>query len=124
MHVRLLTATVLATAASQAHAQQLDAALKKTLTSDPQIAGADALVGAAEAGVEIDRSARLPQVFLDANAQHQIGGTQYNPRRADMINASVRFDLALYTGGELTGRIGSSVAALEAERALRPVRGD
>jgi len=119
MHVRLLTATVLATAASQAHAQQLDAALNKTLTSDPQIAGADALVGAAEAGVEIDRSARLPQVFLDANAQHQIGGTQYNPRRADMINASVRFDLALYTGGELTGRIGSSVAALDAERARR-----
>lgn len=119
MHVRLLTATVLATAASQAHAQQLDAALQKTLTSDPQIAGADALVRAAEAGVDINRSARLPAVVVDANAQHQIGDMQFGTRRADVVNLSVRFDLALYTGGEVTGRVQSSVAALEAERARR-----
>lgn len=119
MRVRVLTATVLATAASQGHAQQLDAALNETLTSDPQIAGADALVRAAVAGVEINRSARLPTVVLDANAQPQISDTLYGARRADIFNLSVRFDLPLYTGGELTWRIRSSVAALEAEKARR-----
>lgn len=119
MYVRVLTATMLATAASQAHAQQLDATLHETLTSDPQIAGADALVRAAEAGVDIDRSARLPTIALDATAQVQTSNTLYGARRPGTLNVGMSFDLPLYTGGEVTWRIRSSVAALEAEKARR-----
>lgn len=119
MYVRVLTATMLATAASHAHAQQLDAFLQETLTSDPEIAGADALVRAAEAGVDIDRSVRLPTMALDAMAQVQTSSRLYGARRPATLNLGINLDLPLYTGGEVTWRIRSSVAALEAERARR-----
>jgi len=119
MRVRVLTATVLATAAGQVHAQQLDAALRETLNADPQIAGANARVRAAEAVVDISRSARLPSLALDGNAQVTVHDTTYGPPRAGAFNATLRFDLALYTGGEVSGRIRSSAAALEAEKAQR-----
>lgn len=119
MYVRVLTATVLATAAGQAHAQSLDAALQDTLTSDPQVAGADALVQAAQAGVDINRSARLPTIALDASAELRTNDTLYGARRAQALNLGLSFDLPLYTGGEVTWRIRSARAALEAEKARR-----
>lgn len=99
MYVRVLTATMLATAASHAHAEQLDAFLQETLTSDPEIAGADALVRAAEAGVDIDRSVRLPTMALDATAQVQTSSRLYGARRLATLNLGINLDLPLYTGG-------------------------
>ncbi len=119
MRVRVLTATVLATTASQVQAQQLNAALRDTLTSDPQIAGATARVRAAEAAVDISWSARLPTLAVDGNAQVATNDTTYGPPRAGGLNVGLRFDLALYTGGEVPGRIRSSIAALDAEKAQR-----
>ena len=119
MYARALTATILAATASQAHAQRLDAALRDTLVSDPEIAGAEAGVRGAEANVDIVRSARSPVVAVDARAGYRVDDTLIGPRRRDALGVGLSLDIPLYTGGEFTWRVRSARAALTAEQAQR-----
>jgi len=119
MYVRALTATMLAATASQAHGQRLEAALQDTLTSDPQIAGADARVQAAEAGVDIERASRLPTLGVDVRAGYQLDQTLLGSLRTQTLGVGAGFDMPLYSGGEIKWRIRGARAALEAEQARR-----
>ena len=119
MYARALTATILAATASQAHAQRLDAALRDTLVSDPEIAGAEAGVRGAEANVDIVRSTRSPVVAVDARAGYRVDDTLIGPRRRDALGVGLSLDIPLYTGGEFTWRVRSARAALTAEQAQR-----
>lgn len=119
MYVRALTATVLAATASQAQGQQLDAALRDTLTSDPQIAGAEAGIRAAEAEVDLNRSARLPTLSLDARGGFRRDDTLYGPRDTRTLGFGLSAGVPLYTGGELGGRVRAARAALEGATARR-----
>ena len=119
MYLRALTVTALAATASQVHGQQLDAALRDTLSSDPQIAGAEALVEGAEAGVDLSRANRSPTLGLDARVGYQVNDTLYGLQRAQALSLGISLDIPLYTGGELTWRVRASQATLMAERARR-----
>ncbi len=117
MYVRALTAGVLATAASHVQAQQIDVALHETLTSDPQISAEQAAVRAAEASVDISRSARLPTISIDGRAMLQTDDGLNSLQRRRTYGISARLDLPVYAGGALKWSVRSSQAALRAERA-------
>jgi len=119
MYVRALTATVLAATASQAQGQRLDTALRDTLTSDPEIAGADASVRAAEAGVALSRADRFPALDLDTHAGYRTDDPLSGAVRMPTLGLALQFDVPLYTGGALTWRIRAARAALTAEQAQR-----
>ncbi len=91
--------------------------LHEAALHNPQLAGADARLQAAEAGRGVARSALRPQVGAGAGAERR--GVRDNiSRTTTEFRTTVGVDQLLYTGGRLTAGVREASAAKEVSEAM------